>query len=130
MAIYDGVVMLEALGVIGLRMLWQIWPGLLTCSVFWGACLTSDAIKLPTLTGALLISKILTTSGAGLNAVVTLANRGYMPVIGGSRFSLWVAASPGEHRLLWLADRFWGFSVGDFAIVLGMFSPLITSHIM
>ena len=121
--------MLETLGVVGLRVAWQIWPGLLTCSVFWGACLVSDAFSLSALSGGMLLSKILTTSGAGLNAVVTLANRGYMPVIGGSHFSLWVTAKAGEHRLLWLADRFWGFSIGDFAILSGLFSTLLTQWI-
>jgi hypothetical protein len=63
--------------------------------------------------------------GIGMNALVTLANDGRMPVLGKFHpVSVWVVGT-GRH-LLFLCDRFHGFSLGDFLIIGGIvLSPLL-----
>lgn len=60
-----------------------------------------------------------TFCGAALNCVVMLANHGMMPVIDESikkAEGVWRPALTGDH-LLFLADRFAGFSIGDFILI-------------
>ena len=56
-----------------------------------------------------------------MNAIVTLANGGFMPVgsaISNLGASLWVRSS-GAHHLRWMGDNYFGFSLGDFLIIGG-----------
>ena len=97
--------------IIGLRLLWQWKPGFFTCLIFWsvvGAGLSYDHLQdLPLILGI------------ASNALVTLANGGFMPVKGArrQRFSLWVRSTK-AHRLRGLGDNYKGFSIGD--ILLGV----------
>ena len=105
------------------RVLWQYYPSLWACALFWSVVAFSEwryivykqeknkKINWWTRTPILM--------GAAMNATVTLANSGRMPVIGMPihSVSLWVQGN-GKH-LLFLCDRFHGFSLGDFFIIGG-----------
>jgi hypothetical protein len=105
------------------RILWTRKPGLLTCGLFWGSPLV-----LVTLGFEVVPSQFLLVGGLACNALVTLANGGYMPVRAqwrqrGPARSLWVQRTSGQH-LLFLADNFGNrwirFSVGDVLIAAGI----------
>lgn len=98
-----------------LRIVWQVYPGVFTCLAFWAVALISGVHDDAP-------GRWVWLTGTACNALVTLANGGYMPVLGPegkNAFSLWVSGGE-SHRLLWLADRFWGFSIGDFFIGAGL----------
>ena len=105
------------------RVLWQWKPNLLTCAVFWGVAIGCEVVSI--CRHPQTAWRYTALLGASCNALVTLANGGLMPVLGlhGSPMAVWVKATS-SHRLLWLADRFWGFSVGDFFIIGGLLSSL------
>jgi hypothetical protein len=107
----------------GARLLWQRRPHLLTCAAFW--CIASVVVLLPWSTT---LSQFVILAGVFSNAVVTLANGGFMPVashrrLQGSARSLWVQRESGQ-KLLFLADNFGTrslrFSVGDVLLFLGI----------
>ena len=105
----------------GLRLVWQIRPNLFTCALFWATSFWW-AFTRPSFHSD--VSDWFGNAGIAANALVTLANGGFMPVVGAKgRFSLWVV-SDRHHRLLWLADRYkvgpFVFSVGDFLIFAGL----------
>ena len=59
---------------------------------------------------------ILTLLAALSNKVTRIANGGYMPVLGlDEAAGHWVPLTDSS-RLPWLADRFWGASIGDFLV--------------
>src|SRR5437773_9370826 len=108
---------------IAARMLWQRRPNQWTCGLFWGIALGSQIIG-----WSFALSQIAITVGILSNAVVTLANGGFMPVAGHRRInprarSLWVQRAGSQH-LLFLADNFGTsfirFSVGDVFILAGI----------
>lgn len=108
--------------IIPTRVLWMVYPNLLTCALFWTTMLAwrIDARESNW-------ANPVAVAGLALNAVVTLANWGYMPVVGRGpeqSFSLWVTAA-GSHHLLFLADytAWWGFSIGD-GLILGSWAAL------
>jgi hypothetical protein len=109
--------------ILAARILWTRKPGILTCALFWGI-----AIVLVSVGFVVVPSQFLLIAGLGGNALVTLANGGYMPVRAqwrqrGPARSLWVQRTEGQH-LLFLADNFGNrwvrFSVGDVLIAAGI----------
>lgn len=102
------------------RGVWQYFPGIATCALFWSCAMffqTFLIIDKRYLTSK--VARVVTTLGVVSNMIVTLANGGYMPVVSGGDYSLWVTATD-THRLMPLADIYSGFSIGDFAIGLGL----------
>lgn len=110
--------------------LWfQWWPGLATAAPFWSAVLVWDVDWLHrATTRAQRAGRSLTLLGALSNALVTLTNDGRMPVVGVLCTSggPWVPASSAHHFLA-LADRYLGFSVGDFLLITGFLVPLLAA---
>jgi hypothetical protein len=108
---------------LGARLLWQRRPGLATCGLFWGIAFAG------VLEGwSLSASQFLLALGILCNALVTLANGGFMPVAAHRRLdsrarSLWVERQSGQ-KLLFLADnfgtRFLRFSIGDLFLLAGI----------
>jgi hypothetical protein len=105
------------------RLFWQRRPNFLTCALFWAL-----ALVLILTTWSTTVSQFFFLIGIALNAVVTLANGGFMPVAvrgrgRGQPRSLWVQQESGQ-RLLILADnfgnRFIRFSVGDAFLAVGL----------
>jgi hypothetical protein len=105
------------------RFLWQWYPSLWTCALFW---LVVAAVEFWMIrSGEIKMNwrKNVIWAGAAMNAAVTLANDGRMPVLGKfAPMSLWVVGT--GKRLLFLCDRFNGgwaiFSLGDFFIIAGV----------
>jgi hypothetical protein len=123
------LIWLSPIAILTARMVWQRRPGLFTCALFW----TISVVFIVLLDWSITLSQLLLTLGLVLNAVVTLANGGFMPVatqrrLGSNARSLWVQRESGQ-RFLFLADnygtRFIRFSVGDtfllFGIILSFF---------
>ena len=116
--------------IIAARGLWQLFPGVSTFAmfevVFWVTFfLPSKRVSGPMprwfapLWPAAVLAVLLAITGAMSNTICIFANGGFMPVVGGNYsadFSVWAHAT-GEHRFLLLADRYAGFSLGDFAII-------------
>lgn len=103
-----------------LRFLWQSYPSLWACALFWATVLYAYCVEYRGNSW----TKTLILVGAVMNATVTLANGGRMPFLGNSApVSIWVAGT-GKH-LLFLCDRFKGFSLGDFFIMGGFFLSLL-----
>ena len=110
-----------------LRGRWEARPCLRTCLAFWIMTLGGDAAILALLAAgghwvAFTIVGVLAV-GSVLNAAVTVANGGFMPVA--RRFtahSVWVPLRP-HHRLAWLCDRYEdNYSLGD--LLAGAVVPL------
>jgi hypothetical protein len=108
------------------RVAWQLSPGLIVCALFWLASLRwgIDCFHETDLAWSrrfMLLSMI----GLGLNATVTLANGGYMPVLDDTAsLSVWVAATD-AHALLFLADQYAGVSIGDVCILGGLLGRFV-----
>lgn len=107
------------------RILWTNHGGVWYCSLFWACslgfaiCDFNSAAKLWQKSWRF-ISQI----GAASNALVTIANGGYMPCISNtSAKDIWIDAKP-DHLFLFLCDRFGGFSVGDFLIFSGLLAGI------
>lgn len=109
--------------IIGVRVLWQRRPGLLTCCLFWvvAAALIGFAWTWTVYQGFL-------AAGIACNALVTLANGGYMPVashrkLAGPARSVWVQREDAKY-LLFLGDNFGNnhvrFSIGDVLLAAGI----------
>ena len=105
------------------RLLWQRRPNLATCATFW--LIAFLVMLLPWSTA---LSQFVLGAGILSNALVTLANGGFMPVaahrrLRGSARSLWVQRESGQ-KLLFLADNFGTnfirFSVGDVILLAGI----------
>jgi hypothetical protein len=110
------------------RLVWQRRPNLATCSLFWLIAFLFVVV----LGWANAPSQYILTLGILSNALVTLANGGYMPVkaqrrLTGPARSLWVQRTSGQ-RLLFLADNFGNntirFSVGDALLLAGIILAL------
>jgi hypothetical protein len=106
------------------RFIWQWKPNLWTCLLFWAVAIGFDILNIRR--NPAVSWRYFALLGVICNALVTLANGGFMPVLGksGSFISVWVKANT-SHRLLFLADRFWGFSIGDFFILGALLSSLL-----
>jgi len=100
------------------RVLWQLYPSFWACALFWLSFLAMELMYACRGGNKDWQAKTPIFAGAAMNAAVTLANDGRMPVLGSNSFmSVWVRGE-GKH-LLFLCDRFGGFSLGDFFIIGG-----------
>jgi hypothetical protein len=102
------------------RYLWQLYPSLWMCLLFWSAIAAGELQYIRNPSSKInWWSKMPVLVGASMNAIVTLANDGRMPYLGPQKaYSLWVMGT-GKH-LLFLCDRFDGWSLGDFFILSGI----------
>lgn len=110
------------------RVLWQYYPSLWACALFWIMVAFSEwqLIRIRKEKGKEINwwTRTPMLMGVAMNAIVTLANDGRMPVLGDSHHlvSVWVVGT--GKRLLFLCDRFNGgfaiFSLGDFFIIGGL----------
>lgn len=92
---------------------WHWQPSLVTCFLFW---ILAIAAQVGFLFANHHVEDVFSIVGASLNAIVTIANDGHMPVLGQAKnYGIWVAIRP-EHALLSLADIHHFCSVGDFVI--------------
>ena len=100
---------------------WGNHPSIVSASVFWSLSTVYGILFIITAPSILRrIGWVIMWIGGRLNMIVTLANRGFMPVVGGEETQgIWVTATE-AHKLLFLADRFWGFSIGDFILMSGL----------
>lgn len=112
-----------------LRVIWEIQPGLLICILFWITSLyfTSTLFYYLKMEGESTAWIVVSFIGQLCNASVTISNGGFMPVnnVIVTEDSLWVAAT-NQHYLLFLADNYSGFSIGDFIIFSGFLIGLLT----
>lgn len=108
---------------LGARLVWQRRPNLVSCATFWVVAFTVALLPWSTTW-----SQFVLGSGILSNALVTLANGGFMPVashrkLRGSARSLWVQRESGQ-KLLFLADNFGTssirVSVGDALLLVGI----------
>lgn len=109
------------------RMAWQMAPGIVACSLFWFVVILNTVRLYVTMEDKILkyIFQTLITLGILSNAIVTIVNGGYMPVINGENsYSLWVISTE-VHKLTFLADRFAGFSIGDIFILTPIIIALV-----
>jgi len=114
---------LSFLGFITFAILWHIYTNLPICYLFWGSIFTffslDVVIRIQRQENIVtIVAVFIFLLGATLNATVILANGGFMPVVDetAETFNIWVVATD-KHNLLFLADRFAGFSLGDFIIL-------------
>lgn len=106
------------------RIAWQVDPGIWWCLLFWTMALADEPIRWAEMRRRRRVLYGLATLGAIGNAVATIANGGYMPVLGKSEAtSVWVPLTEAS-RMQWLCDIYGGASLGDFfiaAALLGLF---------
>lgn len=99
-----------------LRVGWQLFPDPLVCAIFWTVSFVDEPFKWRYLTWWARVGSLPLYVGGAANSLVTLANRGKMPVEGiDSAFSLWTPTTDATH-LAWLGDNYAGFSLGDMFI--------------
>ena len=112
-----------------LRGLWQSVPGLSTCAMFWAWAMIGhiSIMKKANISGK--VGFTIAIAGSMMNAVVTLANGGFMPATSEQSYSLWVTAT-NQHNLLWLSDKFAGFSLGDIVIGIGILTAILISVVV
>lgn len=109
---------------VALRILWQFFPDPLFCALFWTVSFIDEPFKWRYRTNWGKMCILVLCVGAAMNAVVTLANNGTMPVEGlDSAFNLWTPATTSS-RLAWLGDNYGGFSLGDLVLGCGLVMAL------
>jgi len=107
---------------------WQLSPSVISATIFWVFAIWGGVFWI---LGEIwdekpgwVVGRSISLCGAICNAVVTIANNGFMPVESlEDSYSLWVTAT-NQHHLLFLSDRFAGFSIGDFIIIGGLLVAL------
>lgn len=105
---------------------WQIHPSLLSASIFWATFITGFVLYI--IAEKIIfrrVTRIIILSGSILNATVIFANDGFMPTVGNTTYSIWVASNSTAHQLLNLSDKYAGFSIGDFFIIGGILILLL-----
>lgn len=110
--------LITLLVIVAARVLWQWKPGIHMCALFWFVFAVCQAV-----TWDPMFSEYVAMVGASMNAVVTLANGGFMPFTGtGEGFSLWrPVRTLAEPKLEWMCDRLpLGMSWGDVLIFTGI----------
>ena len=108
--------------IIAARFWWEVHPGIIPCAAFWTVAISFFGRLWINDRGALQVARSIMMLGFLSNAAATLANGGYMPVLGRSEpsGSVWIPLTEAT-RLPALCDRYAaGASIGDFAIALGM----------
>ena len=111
------------------RMYWQYYPGILPCLVFWCIALSDEPLRWSEMRQRRRVLYGLSVVGALGNAVATITNGGYMPVLhsylsqerlilAAAGESVWVPLTE-TSRMQWLCDIYvGGSSIGDWAIGL------------
>ena len=117
---------LTSLPLMTMRVAWYAWPSLAMSVAFWGGLLLVIAGWSAFLRKRAIPRHCIAIAamGAAMNAIVVLANEGYMPVHGmPAEFQegIWRSAEEGGNLLV-LADRMsWGgASPGDFFLLAGI----------
>ncbi len=110
------------------RLSWQVEPTFFFCVSFWMAVGVTEFVDWRIYKRPFTFSSMLVNLGFLSNAAVTISNNGKMPCLGklGNPTSIWTPATS-QHHLLPLCDRFFGFAVGDFLIVAGLFLSIAFS---
>ena len=117
-------ILLPSLLTLPIRILWQFWANTSMSGVFWILAFADEPFRWRRRTFLGKAFSLPMYIGAAMNALVTLSNGGKMPVVGRDEpFSFWVPAVE-SHRFLMLADRYGGFSLGDF-FLFGGFALLL-----
>lgn len=107
------------------RVLWQAYPGTSMCLLFWVMALADEPLRWSEMRQRRRWLYGLTVLGGLGNAAATIANGGYMPVLGKTEAtSLWVPLTDAS-RLRWLCDIYAGASLGDIFIGLGLLGLLL-----
>lgn len=108
------------------RVVWQSYPGIVPCVIFWILALADDPLRWNLMGGRRKrLFQMAFLGGLG-NAIATISNGGRMPVENLTKpveGSLWIPMLP-THNFQWLCDIHGGASIGDFLIitaVIGMF---------
>lgn len=98
------------LGALALRYIWWTQPSLVWCVLFWIFLFVAFGLG----------RNIFVMPGAASNAAATIANGGYMPSsLSVPHEGIYIQLT--EHSALpLLCDIFWGSSVGDGLIILGV----------
>ena len=114
---------------IAARAVWQSWPGVELCALFWLISLADEPLRWRFIGSKRRICYGLAFLGALCNAVATLANGGYMPVLNMKEpSSVWVPMTEAS-RVAWLCDIYpIGFvtgSLGDLFIVAALLGLLL-----
>lgn len=105
------------------RLLWHADPGVFRCLLFWAA---AAAFQVVCLIRTSRVGCGIGLAGILANAIATMSNGGFMPVLGETtRESVWVPLTA-AHRLPWLCDVFWGWSVGDLLLITGMVVAIVS----
>ena len=94
------------------------FPGPRWVASYWCLVFLSNSLMWSEYRGTLLtVPTSLLFLGCASNAAAMAFNGGWMPVMGSklNALGVWRAATV-DDRMLWLCDRFWGFSIGDFTI--------------
>lgn len=122
-------ILLILLLVLPMRFVWESYPVLWACLLFWGPV---SVLHVANICGnpRYRVGFTLMAVGALCNAVVTIANGGTMPVPGPPMRgvgSIWVEMGD-ESRLIWLADFLPGrMSIGDWILTAGIIAILVTA---
>ena len=100
---------------------WSHSPNSWSCILFWAIGLTfyySIWLRIPRKRWLLWLGKLQLIGGFG-NAVATVANGGFMPVLGRTEVqSVWIPLTE-TSRMVWLCDIHHGFSLGDILLFGG-----------
>ncbi len=104
-----GIIML--LGLFPLRFAWEAWPGLAICIVFY----------IFSISAILLCRYFWALPGVVCNGLATLSNGGTMPVYGYNIQDHGVhVQGTADMNLQFLCDIFWGNSLGDILLTIGL----------
>lgn len=96
-----------------LKGIWDWYPGMTFCLLFWATSLWSSILIGP--------KQWFCIPGTICNAAATISNGGYMPTMddGAPYTGIYVPLTP-DSALPWLCDRFYGGSVGDILLLFGL----------
>lgn len=107
------------------RILWQVYPGMVVCALFWLISLVDEPVRWRFIGPKRRACYGLALVGALGNATATLANGGFMPVLALDKpSSLWTPLTSAS-RVAWLCDIYAGFSLGDFFIIAALCALLV-----
>ena len=107
------------------RLIWQQSPGPWACLLFWVVTTTFWALRMSTAPKQFRWPHGLMLLGTAGNAAATLANGGFMPVLGKAEASsLWIPLT-NTSRLVRLCDIYAGASLGDMAMSIGVLCLVI-----
>ena len=111
--------------VLAARVYWQYNPGLWPCLLFWALSLADDPLRWSEMRSRRRRIYGIAFIGALGNAIATISNGGYMPVMGLDKVhSLWIPLTDAS-RLAWLCDVHSGSSKGDMLIGFALLGLLL-----